>query len=286
MGSIKRSFALLRSSKKVFAINRALIYYPFVAALSTVVLIILFAAPFVANVAGLRDTVFSNASKESEWAVIAAGVLFVYCATWITVFVNSAFYIAADAALEGRVTPMKEAFAEAWNHRSVITRWTLLTATVGLILRLIEDRANWIASLVARVIGTAWSLATVFVVPVLVTRDMGPVESVKYSAGLFKKTWGEKVVADVSIGAVLFLSAILLCLIPFAVLVAVTATGSQVWPLVVGAGVVAFVAVVFLIAYYTALQTVFTAALYRYADTGDYVGPYTPEMIQGAYRRK
>jgi len=48
----------------------------------------------------------------------------------------------------------------------------------------------------------AWNLATFLVVPVLVAEEVGPFEAVKRSAQLLKRTWGEQIVGNLSIGGI------------------------------------------------------------------------------------
>ena len=61
-----------------------------------------------------------------------------------------------------------------------------------------------------KLIGVAWTLATFLVVPVLVTRDVGPIDAVKESAGLLRETWGENLIGNVGLGLV-FAVAYLAC---------------------------------------------------------------------------
>lgn len=59
-----------------------------------------------------------------------------------------------------------------------------------------------ISVLASSLVGMAWSLATFLAVPVLVTEDLGPMEALKRSSKLLKKTWGEQIVGGLSIGLV------------------------------------------------------------------------------------
>src|SRR5437762_791926 len=84
---------------------------------------------------------------------------------------------------------------------AVVACFALIAATVCMILRAIEERVGFIGRIVVGLIGMGWSLATYLVVPVLVARDVGPIDAVKESATLFKKTWGEIVIGQVGLGA-------------------------------------------------------------------------------------
>ena len=78
-----------------------------------------------------------------------------------------------------------------------IAGWALLSATVGLVLRIIESRSEKVGQLVSGLLGMAWSIVTYLVVPVLVVEKAGPIEAVKRSTALLKKTWGEALTAEI-----------------------------------------------------------------------------------------
>jgi len=66
------------------------------------------------------------------------------------------------------------AFAKPSRALPQIAGWALLSATVGLILRVIEDRSEKIGRIVAGLLGVAWTVASFMVVPVLVAERKGP----------------------------------------------------------------------------------------------------------------
>lgn len=68
--------------------------------------------------------------------------------------------------------------------------------------RIIEERSEKLGQIVAWLLGTAWTLMTYFVVPVLVFEEHGVVDSVKRSTGLFKETWGKKFASSFSFGLI------------------------------------------------------------------------------------
>jgi hypothetical protein len=83
----------------------------------------------------------------------------------------------------------------------VIFCYAIIAATVGIILRIVQERVGFIGSIITGLIGVAWTLATSMVVPVLVPQhNIGPIEAVQESAALLKKTWGENIIGNVGIG--------------------------------------------------------------------------------------
>src|SRR4029077_13330612 len=90
----------------------------------------------------------------------------------------------------------------------VIAGWALVSATVGLILRIIEDRSARIGQIVAALLGMAWTVVSFLVVPILVIENKGPIAALKDSTALLKKTWGEQLVSNFSFGMIFFLLAL------------------------------------------------------------------------------
>ncbi|HSG47937.1 MAG TPA: DUF6159 family protein, partial [Longimicrobiales bacterium] len=163
-----------------------------------------------------------------------------------------------------------------------ILGYAALAATVGMVLRAISERAGWLGRLAIGLVGMAWNLATFLAVPVLVTQNVGPVDAVKESAALFKRTWGEQVVGNVGMGwafALMTISWSLAVGVPFFFLLQVSPPAA----LAVGAvGIVGYVALALVSA---SLRGIYTAALYRYATEGE-AGAFDDRVLGAAFRPK
>src|SRR5262249_40532791 len=136
-----------------------------------------------------------------------------------------------------------------------------LAASVGLVLRVIEDRSERVGRLVAGLLGTVWSIATFLVVPVLVVEEKGPFAALQKSTALLRKTWGDQLVSGAGFGLLFFLLAIPGIVALFA------GFGLGLTIGVIGASLGA----IYLIALslvHSALQTIFEAAVYVYAEHG------------------
>ena len=129
----------------------------------------------------------------------------------------------------------------------------------------------------------AWNLVTFLVVPVLVTQEVGPGDAIKESAALFKKTWGEQVVGNFGLGlafALMFGSLTLF----FVLLMVVAGT---VVPVAILPMVVLFVAgVLFLSLVASSMSGIYSAALYRFATTGETWGDFDEDMLGSAFKPK
>jgi hypothetical protein len=68
--------------------------------------------------------------------------------------------------------------------------WQLIKASAAVLQ---QDRELVLFPLISSMamLGAGWTVATYLVVPVLVARDVGPVEAVKESALILKRTWAK-----------------------------------------------------------------------------------------------
>ena len=106
----------------------------------------------------------------------------------------------------------------------------------------------------------------------------------KRSGNLLKKTWGEQLVGNFSIGTIFGLLIFGVILIGVFLTVAVSATHSiALMVLVIGATVLAVLALSMVS---SALSGIYQAALYRYATDGDMGGYFSEDLIQGAFKPK
>ena len=135
--------------------------------------------------------------------------------------------------------------------------------------KIIESRSEKVGEFVSGLLGMAWSIVTYLVVPVLVVERAGPIEALKRSTALLKKTWGEALAAHISTGLIFFV-VFLVAIIPSVIMTALAAAcfaGGQV--ILGGLAMAAAVVVVILISLVSsALSTILLAAIYVYAAEG------------------
>jgi hypothetical protein len=192
---------------------------------------------------------------------------------------NVALVSAASNRLAGGRASINDGLEVAWQRKGKIFQWALLSATVGIVLRMIEERSAWLGRFVAGLIGIGWTLASYFVVPVLAAEDVGPVEALQRSGERFRETWGEQVAGGFSFGLIFALLALPGIALLFA--------GKNFGP----AGVVAGAG--FAVLYWlllsivgAAVQGVFLAALYRYAKTRQVSAGFRLESFSTAWQPK
>ena len=135
-------------------------------------------------------------------------LLFYIVNYFIVIFFNVALVSIASDRIAGGHATMNDGLQVAWQRKGTILQWALLAATVGVLLRALEDRMGWLGRLVVSLIGVTWTLATYLVVPVIAAEDLGPGAALARSAQLFGETWGEELAGGFSFGLIFFLLAL------------------------------------------------------------------------------
>jgi len=273
-----RSVELARASWNVLRSDKELLLFPAISFLLTVLVTISFAVPLWATGALERA---ADGGVDVVTAVLA--FLYYFVTYTVIIFCNAALVGAAMIRLEGGDPTVREGFRIAFSRLPAILGYAAISATVGMILRAIAERGGVVGAIGSAIVGIAWILATFLAVPVLVVEGVGPIEAVKRSGGLLKRTWGEQVVGNLGIGLLFGLMALAVILVGGA-LVAVIASVAAPLAIVVIVLVVIAVAAIALVG--AAVSGIFTASLYRYVTKGD-GGPMFPKAtLQQAFRAK
>jgi hypothetical protein len=277
VGRFRKSLALAKSSWSILNADRELLWLPVISFAATLVVIATFAAPVVA----LSHTTAADGSRQSSFGPVGWILTFVgyVVLAYITIFFNAAIVHAADERMRGGDPTLGSALRGARGRAGQILPWAIVSATVSLVLRSMQQRGGIVARIAAGFAGMAWSLVTFLVLPVLVIEGLTVGKAIKRSSELFKRTWGEQVIANAGIGLV-GLAAVIVGL-PVLLL---AATGIGVLTVI---GVVTFAAwVALVIVVTTALSVVFQTALYHYAANDMPPGAFATAELAGAFRPK
>ena len=276
---IRNSWTLIKASAAVLRADKELIVFPIVSAIGVLVVTASFALPTI--LAGFLDTLLEGHAQVFGFVV---GFLFYVVQYTVIIFANSALVGAAMIRLRGGDPTVGDGFRVAMKHIGAILGYALISATVGMVLRWLSERGKTVGRIVSSIVGLAWNLATYLVVPVLVVEGVGPVEAIKRSADLLKKTWGEQIVGNFSIGLVFVLLAVLLIILGIPIFILVAATHS---PVLIALTALLFVLVfVFMGLISSTLNGIYVAAVYRYAAEGEASGFFSAEMVREAFRLK
>jgi Family of unknown function (DUF6159) len=224
--------------------------------------------------------VFSGA-RVSRGHILLVAALLAYPLTFISVFVNTAIAAAAASALQGQRLSTRQALAVAYGRVGRIAVWALIAALVGLLIEQVASRLPAGGSIVARIAGYGWSLASLFAIPILALEDCSPVDCLKRSAGLVRERWGEGIAGGIIITA---WTTIAILLLGVAAAVAIPAAGST--GAMIFFAVLAGLALVAILAAQSVVRQTFVVALYRYATTGTAEGPFTEQDLSAPFTPK
>jgi ABC-type multidrug transport system fused ATPase/permease subunit len=283
--TLSRSWSLVKASYNVLRSDPELMVLPFISMLGVLLVSIVFIVP--AYFGGLFDNLGERGDGLSAQNILGLVVLFLYYLVMYTIiiFSNVALVGAAMMRLRGEDPTVRDGIRIAMQHLGQIVGYAAISATVGLVLKVLRDQNGLIGRILALVINVAWTVVTFLVIPVLVVENVGPIEGIKRSTELLRKTWGEQIVANGGIGLVLGLitfAVILVVGVPLVFLAAATDSAALIFVAV--AIVVLLVMAISLFG--AALNGVFQAALYNYASTGTAGQGFDEHLVRDAFREK
>jgi hypothetical protein len=197
MNKIQSSWELIKASFSVLQSDKELIIFPIVSSIGTLIVTLSFAIPMM--LAGVFEYIFSDIPGANIVGFVILFLFYIF-QYFIVIFSNSALVGAAMIRLKGGDPTVSDGFRIALQNIKSIFGFAVISATVGMILRMISERSNTLGRFVISLIGLAWNLATFLVIPVLVVEGIGPIESVKRSVALLKRTWGEQIAGNIGFG--------------------------------------------------------------------------------------
>ena len=275
-----RSWELIKASSTVLRQDKELLVFPLLSSLAAIVVALSFILPLVAT--GAFAQLHDNGELQPLHVVV--GFAFYLSQNFVIFYFNAALVGAAMIRLEGGDPTVSDGLRIANSKLGAILGYAAIAATVGILLRMIEERLGVVGRWVTGLLGVAFTLATFLVVPLLVTRDIGPVDAVKESASLLKKTWGESIIGNAGMGLVFGLAYFALIALGVATVVGLVNIQSGLLAITTGAMFIA--AFILLALIQAALQGVYSAALFRFATTGNAGAGFDSALLGDAFRQK
>jgi len=275
---LRNSWELVKASARVLDADKELLIFPIISALLTLLVSLTFFLPLI--ISGFVDNLLFGNAQVTGFIVLFAFYLVQYTAIF---FMNTALVGAALIRLRGGDPTFQDGLRIAFSRFGAIVGYAIIAATVGMLLKLASQRQRGLGRWITSLLGMAWNLATFLVVPVLAAEGVGPIEAIKRSATLLKKTWGEQIAGNVGLGAIFGLAGILvtLAMIPLILLgLQLPQPGWFIVPLILAY----ILLLVFLSLLQSTLSGIYTAAVYQYAVTHE-PGPFfDPEMVRNAFQ--
>jgi hypothetical protein len=278
-GTFSDSWRLTKISFRLIFEDSALLVFPLVAGLSAIGVLALFAL----GTFFLAPLLLIGGSLSTSYEVVGLVLFLVayFSTTFITVYATAALIGAATLKLQGQQPAAADGWKIARANLSRLLVWSLLAATVGLLIQVVSSRIRGAAGIiVGGIAGATWAIATYFVIPVIIYEKSTPWQSLGRSAKLFLNTFGRTLVTNIVLALLLaagIIAAVVLGVFGlFEVFVASPANAVLGVILIVTA---LGVGVLFALLGASA-EGVLRAALYRYATTGK----IDPDLLPQPYR--
>ena len=282
---MRRGWGIAKASWSVLKLHPKLLVFPIISGLSLIALVGAIGISMYlerSHMAALME--FLKKDNPHDPIVYAVAFVFYFVCSFIVIFFNAALVFCAMQAFAGTTPSLRAGLSTAAGRLPQILGWTLVAATVGLLLNALQntlrDRLGFLGALLGGLLEFGWAVATFFVIPVVVVDGLGPIAAVKRSAAILKRTWGESLGGEGGLGIIAFAASVP----AIALLALVGAIAGK------GAGVaIIVVAVLYLIALsivFATLGAIFRTGAYIYATTGEAPSSMDPKLLQASFRKK
>jgi hypothetical protein len=282
---ISRSWSLAGQCWNVLKEDPALLVFPLLSSIVLLLLLGSFALPVFSLYHSLQPALADGSTTHTSRLLFYITMYAFYFVSYtVMMFFNCALISVALKRLDGETASVGEGLQMALARLPAIVGYAFIAATVGTILRAIEERVGFIGRIVIGIIGAGWTIATAMTLPVLIEEDVGPVEAISRSLALLRRNWGENVIGNggISLGvAVVAIPLGVLGLLMVFAAMSTRATGSIL--LAVALFVVTMIALGLVS---TTLHTIYTAALYRFATGSKDNAGIDGDLLADAYRPK
>jgi len=272
----------MKASAEVLRSDKSLLMFPLASGICCLLVAASFLIPIIAAMVSVGHVAEHGHCMSAGGYILL--FLFYLAQYFVIIFFNTALAGAALARLRGEPASFGDGMAIARSRIVNIFGYALIAATVGLLLRALQERLGLIGRLVAGFLGLAWTVATFLVVPVLASQDVGPTEAISRSTELLKRTWGENLIGNAGLGVVFGLAMFIAVLL--AACLVGGAVASQSITAIIAAIVIVVVGLTMLGLIQASLQGIYAAALYRYAEEGEAGQGFDQAMLEQAFRPK
>jgi len=192
IGKVKGGYLIIVESLKLLNNNKSTILFPLFSAIASSVAIAACVFIYIYFAASTNGAQLSPNKTTDEFIMYGSGFIFYLVTTFIVSFFQAGLAIAISTQINGGKITFSQAMAAAGKHAGKIFVWSLVWATVGVILDFIQNKTKLGGRIATMILGAAWGIATFFIVPVLVLENGSIGASLKRSVDIFKKKWGKR----------------------------------------------------------------------------------------------
>ncbi len=273
---VKESWAVLQKDKEIMG-------FTVLSAICTLLALTVMAILYYFLILHGSSTAFYYDKTQHVNVFIQYGTLLMYYVViyFITNFFQAGLFTIVQGRFEGKDLNFNDGLAGAKKNLAKIFLWSLIAATVGMILQIISDKAKIVGKIVSSLLGAAWNILTYFSLPALVIGNSSVKESFKTSAAMIRKTWGEAIIVNFGVGTVFGLIAFAVIAFSVGVIVLLPSMFTS-----IAVGAFLAIALVVLIVISSTLSAIFKLALFNYARTGQVPSVFSADLVKAAIKVK
>jgi hypothetical protein len=268
---LSNGWKIAMSSFKVLKENKQLIVFPILSGISLIILSGIFTVGILAAIGWDIDNL--NTEGITHYLIAFGFYLINY---FVVVFFNMALIHCTRLYFHGEEVTIEKGLKFSMNRIGVIFSWALFAATVGTILKAIQENSGLLGKIITGIIGIVWNVAVFFVVPVIAYEGLGPIAAFKRSSQLMRQKWGESLAGTFSLGVISLLGIIVVS-VPLFFLGAAFHVLAGILLAVLGAFVVVTII--------SATETIFLSAVYHNIN-GDPVKHVNQQLVDSLFVQK
>lgn len=203
VGRIKAGWLLCKETWRFLMLDKELLWIPVISLLANFFFFGLLISALII-VAVITNVSFPDNSLAGYFVLFFVYVISAFVLAFSQAAISHIVYV----RVHGGDATLREGLRRAGSHGFSLFVWSLITSTVGVILNAISNRSQLLGKLVTSLMGAAWAILTYFVVPAMVIDNHSAFASIPKSAQVFKQTWGETIVSNISYNLIFFLAGI------------------------------------------------------------------------------
>jgi hypothetical protein len=290
--SISNSWSILTQSWSVLRKNKELTLFPILSGIASLLVAATFVLPFILVPEWGKQVMAwgDRAQHGGQQPGIEAGrvvlfvlmFLFYVVSYFVMIFFNVALVSCALVRMSGGEPTFRDGLSAAGSRLPQIFAWAVVAGTVGMILKVIEQKSDAIGRFVVGLLGLAWTVTTYLVVPILAVEGLGPMAALKRSAELLRRCWGEGLAGNFTMGFLGFLFCLPGVLLIF---LGILMLGPLGW----GAAFFFAGGLIYLLAaaiIMSSLHQIYLAGVYIFAAQQRVVDGFDEDLLRSAFRRK
>ena len=285
MGRFARSWQITKITFAVIQQDKEMLAFPMLAGVFSLLF----------TTALLFPTVIVQLLAETGDTSVAFGLVEYICLfvvylglAFISTFFNTCVVYTTKVRFSGGDATFMESIRYALSKVGRIFAWSMLAATVGILLRALDQAGRSmggagqvVLKIFRSILGMIWSVVVIFVIPVMVYEDVGPFDAVKRSATTLRNTWGESLIRHLGLGFVSGICTFLGIILSIGLVALLSPLGQTGLVVAIALSVTYFLAM-FLV--FSCANTVFNTALYVYASESQSPTGFAPDVLEGAFR--